>query len=495
MPLNFYDAASGEKIGSTTLARQVIGNAVKDLDPALFKKIQTTKNWRKKYQGIYFDLAKTEFYQERNGLEIAASGLATIASSVRDENGVKLPQIIANGWNSRSQVETFVISGDQPARSLRIPKIATLTDAAQIWSHEHLAEPGLVASYKFLDAHKKLAIANDLLVALAGAAEYAPTKHWLDLGGTVALVARPNSSRANTDRWLKLITEARNSAGTLLVPVLSRKLPENSVDLSDSEIASLAGLDLLEDAEAIASWLADFSKTRSERIVLGQYAYAPGAEHILVQAVQDALAETLCKKLPATRIALAWLATPTDSTPIPASVLESSLTAYAERSRGTKVRDALLGMRKTSGEFFETRFGEKLALIDPTSNVQGSSYALAKRSQRWRAYLANSQGVRVSYVVSPPAKTRSVLSHRILNATYLGAPKFGLQPFEVETAALAATAVLLRDLHGPMHSRGCTSLHTENAIHGGLWRLAYRADRVWTRATLLGLRAVLFRNK
>jgi hypothetical protein len=152
-------------------------------------------------------------------------------------------------------------------------------------------------------------------------------------------------------------------------------------------------------------------------------------------------------------------------------------------------------MRKINGEFFENRFGEKLALIDPTSGMQGSSYAFAKRTQRWRAYLANSTGVKVSYVVAPPARTYSVLSHRILNATYLGAPNFGLRPFKVKDATLATTALLLKDLHGPMPQRGSTALHTDAAIHGGLWRLIYTPSSVWTRATILGWPGLFAKKK
>lgn len=489
MPLNFYDSASGEKIGSTLLARKVLDVATREVDAELNAKVMATKNWRKQYQQVYRDLAKSEFYQEQNLLEIARLGLQELSDSIRDENGTKLSQIIGAGWAGREQVETFTIAGAGEIKPLRIPGISSLTDAAQIWTHENLAEPELVGSFKFLDAHKKLPMSMDVLVALAGAAEYAPTKYWLDLGGTVAVVARPSSAR-----WFELISYARKSAGTLLVPVLKRRVDEGVASLTDEFIAQNAGLDLIEDAEAVASWVSSVASTRKERIVLGQYAYAPGAQHILVQAVQDAIADVMCKKLTPSRVGLAWLATPTDSTAVPARVLEQALEAYAERPRKIKFRDALLFMRKTSGTFFETRFGEKLALLDPTSSVQGSSYALAKRSQRWRAYLANSQGVKVSYAVSPPARTYSVLSYRTLNATYRGAPSFGLVPFEVQDAAIAATAVLIRDLQGIMHSRGSTSLHTDNAIHGGLWRLMYRPSSVWTRATLIGWPGVFTRR-
>jgi hypothetical protein len=483
MPLNFINSSTGEQIGSTLLARRILSAATRDIAPDFANRVDALKNWRKGYQQIFRALTKLEFYQERNCLEIASTGLAMLSKSITDESGLDLQQIVEAGWLGDAQVETFIVSGTGEIKSISIPRITTLTDAAQIWSHEKIAEPGLVNSFKFLDAHKKLPIQMDLLIALAGAAEYAPTKHWLDVGGTVALVARPGK-----ERWLDLIAHARSSGGTLLIPILKSRVPDGSIPLSDQVIAQNAGLDICDDAEALAGWIAALSMTRKERIVLGQYAYAPGAKHIFVQAVQDALAAAVCKRLPANRVALAWLATPTDSTAVPAEVLQDSLDRYAARSAGARIRDFILGMRRNSGEFFESRFGEKLALVDPTSSVQGSSYALAKRSQRWRAYLANSQGVKVSYVVAPPARTRSVLSFKALNAVYRGGPKFGLQPFEVSEATLATTALLIRDLHGPMPQRGSTSLHSESAIHGGLWRLIYRPAQVWTRATLIGWR-------
>lgn len=481
MSLNFYDAATGERSSSTRMARRILDLATQGVDPEMNAKVLAVKNWRKEYQEVFLGLTKTEFFQERNLLEIARIGLAELAESIRDDAGKSIREIVSKGWVGPALVETFIISGTKNPIALEFPNIATLTDAAQIYAHERVAEPGIVSAFKFLDSHKKLPIAGDLLIALAGSAEYAPTKHWLDIGGTVAVVARPSSKR-----WLDLIEYARKTGGTLLVPVLKSRVPEDAISLTDEAIAQNAGLDICEEAEALAAWLGALAVVRKERIVLGQYAYAPGAQHILVQAVQDSLASILCQKLPATKVALAWLATPTDSTAVPAEVLQDSLHRFANRSASTKLRDFLLGMRKTNGQFFESRFGEKLALIDPTSGMQGSSYAFAKRTQRWRAYLANSMGVKVSYVVSPPARTYSVLSHRVLNATYRGAPKFGLKPFKVQDATLATTALLLKDLHGPMPQRGSTALHTDAAIHGGLWRLAYSPATVWTRATFLG---------
>jgi len=70
MPLSFYDCASGEKIGSTILAKNVLAAATENVDSNLHAKILALKNWRKQYQIVYRDLAQTEFFQEQNLLQI-----------------------------------------------------------------------------------------------------------------------------------------------------------------------------------------------------------------------------------------------------------------------------------------------------------------------------------------------------------------------------------------------------------------------------------------
>ena len=119
----------------------------------------------------------------------------------------------------------------------------------------------------------------------------------------------------------------------------------------------------------------------------------------------------------------------------------------------------------------------------------------AKRTQRWRAYLAAQRGISVSYQISPPASTWSVLSHRILHATYAGGPKFGLIPLDNEVARAASAAVLVADVLQRAHSNrmgeSMVAIHQETAIHGGLWRVAYRPNSIWVPATILGIGAWL----
>jgi hypothetical protein len=312
-------------------------------------------------------------------------------------------------------------------------------------------------------------------------------------GGTVAVVARPNPSS-----WQKLISLARNSGGTMLVPIKKGLLSKPVAELSDDEIAAVAGLDILEHYAEIASWMGQLSPKPSRRFVLGLYAYTPSVNHIRVQGVQESLAAVAMEKLAASKLALSWLATPTDSAPGPASIGERAIDRFGSRSPSHIIRDSLLGLinaaRAAKPKFYEGTDGEKLALIDASVQQQGPSYSFSKRTQRWRAYLAHYSGVKVSYAISPPARTNSVLRHKILRASYQGAPLFGVKPFEVKVAKSAAAAVLARDLNDPSSfqtKETTTELHAFSAVHGGLWGLAYRPRSIWIAATVLGLPALL----
>jgi hypothetical protein len=332
-----------------------------------------------------------------------------------------------------------------------------------------------------------------LLFAVAGAAEFAPTEHWLRWGGTVAVVARPNPTS-----WKKLISSARSSGGTMLVPIRKSLATKPVTEMSDEEIAAVAGLDILEHYEEISSWMGKLSPRPSRRFVLGLYAYTPSVNHIRVQGVQESLAAVAMEKFSASKLALSWLATPTDSAPGPASIGLRAIARFGSRPASHIIRDSLLGLinaaRVAKPKFYDGANGEELALIDASVQQQGPSYSFSKRTQRWRAYLAHYSGVKVSYAISPPARTNSVLRHKILRASYQGAPLFGVKPFEVKVAKSAAAAVLARDLNDPASftkKETTTELHTSSAIHIGLWGLAYRPRSIWIAATVLGLPALL----
>jgi len=465
-------------VRSTEFARRTLAAAAKD-NHELYQNISGAPDWRKWYIRLFAELAIEEGRSPSQLAKMAIAGLNEFRSHLHTSSGEKLSTSVAKGFDA-DLVETVVIRGSGSKRPIAVARHSgPMANLAGEWDSNGWAEPGLIESFRFLDQNPNLSLEGNLLFAVAGAAEFAPTEHWLAWGGQVAVVARNNPKT-----WERMIAMARASAGVMLVPVVREDKSVPLENLSDQQLAQVAGLDMLEHYAEIASWMNQISNRATSKFILGLYAYTPKTNHIRVQAVQEALADLAMQKFSSEKLVLSWLATPTDSTAGPASI-------------GLD-RDSFLGIinaaRAAKPKYFESEAGEKLVLIDASVQQQGPSYSFSKRTQRWRAYLAHYAGFRVSYQVSPPARTKSVLSHKILRASYQGAPLFGVKPFEVDVAKSASAAALVRDVMDPKaysNKETTTELQCFSAIHGGLWRIAYRPKSVWIAATLIGLPALL----
>lgn len=495
MSIRFLDPSTGADVRSTEFARRTLAAATKD-NPELYQNISGAPDWRKWYIRLFAALAIEEGRSPAQLAKMATAGLNEFHAHLHTSSGEKLSAAVADGFNS-DLVETVVIRGTGNRKPIAVARHSgPLATLAAAWDSNGWAEPGLIDSFKFLDQNPNLSLAGNLLFAVAGAAEFAPTEHWLAWGGQVAVVARNNPKT-----WEGLISMARASSGTMLVPVVRQDTSVPLENLSDQELAQVAGLDMLEHYAEIASWMSQLSKKATSKFILGLYAYTPKVNHVRVQAVQEALADLAMKNFAKDKLVLSWLATPTDSTAGPAAIGHDQQDRFSKRTSIRVIRDSFLGLinaaRPAKPKFFDSESGEKLILIDASVQQQGPSYSFSKRTQRWRAYLAHYAGFRVSYQVSPPAKTNSVLRHKILRASYQGALLFGVKPFEVDIAKSASAACLVRDVLDPSaysNKDTTTQLQCFSAIHGGLWRIAYRPKSVWIAATLIGLPALLKRG-
>lgn len=65
---------------------------------------------------------------------------------------------------------------------------------------------------------------------------------------------------------------------------------------------------------------------------------------------------------------------------------------------------------------------------------QGPNYTLAERIQRWRAVVAQTEGVQVSANVARATRTRPVTKNRLLAAACAGARRFGVEVFDPATS-------------------------------------------------------------
>lgn len=473
MLFNFTKGDSG-KVGSTEFAKQLLSSALQTIDPDLAKRILAESNWRKNYQGYFLQLADIEFGDRSTSIEFLQSALNYLGAQLKTSSGESMQAVANRGFASKGLVDTHEIHGSRPAEPYWLDA-TPLTAVAEKWINADLAEPEVLQSFAYLQQNPALAIADDLLVALAGNAELSFAKDWLSLGGRVAVIGRQNAVA-----WASLIDHAKQSAGTLFVPTLVGAKP-------DQELADIAGLDLVENLAEIASWIHDLSRSE-QRLVIASFAYVGGAKQIVTQAAQDCLIAVASNNLPKAKLALSWLATPLDVVVANESVTQSQTSKFDTRSFATKLRDAIwqaFGQLKSPQAHAMKTKGS--VAFDASSVRQGSSYLLAKHSEKWRALLAFRQGNLVSYIVAPPATTRSVLGVKILNYTYRGLGRFGVKPFSAVETRRAMALLLLRNLTAASaRQTDAVALVSANAIHGGTWRLAYKPDTIWVPATFYG---------
>jgi hypothetical protein len=179
--VEFKDPATNQPVRSTELARRVLAAGAKNF-PELQQNILGAPNWRTWYLRLYADLAMKEGLSVKDTTEVATAGLAEFHSCLFTESGVPLKQAVSEGFD-KDLVETIEIRGTQPIQKISIDGLnGSMEQAATEWVADGLAEPGLVESFRYLDSNQSLDLGQDLLFAVAGAAEFAPTEHWLRWG-------------------------------------------------------------------------------------------------------------------------------------------------------------------------------------------------------------------------------------------------------------------------------------------------------------------------
>jgi hypothetical protein len=478
----------GAETSSTGFAKELLADAVENIDSKLAEAMRSEPNWRKTYQGYFLQIGRLEFIDRNIGFDLANSALGLLGSRIVDRDGASLASLAAGGFAQRGLVQTMRITGSAKPERYWPNANETLVELAEGWHSRGLAEADVVSAFGFLQQNSNLPIAQDLLIALAGNAELAATKDWLSLGGRVAVVARQNQSA-----WQELIAHARNTAGTLLIPVSAESSITNIK--TDEELSRIAGLNFVEQIEATASWVHELSRTE-DRIVLASFAYVGGSNQIVAQAAQDCIVAVASENLPKSKVAISYLATPLDVVVADESLAQKQLAAFDMRSMRERLRDWFwqrIGHLVAARPELQQTAKDPFTIFDASASRQGPSYLLAKHSEKWRALVSAKRGNLVSFTVAPPATTRSVLGVKIIENTYRGLARFGVEPFDASVARRSMALILLRSLHdpaspaSPKNSVGNqVALVSATAIHGGIWRLGYHPDSIWVPATLLG---------
>jgi hypothetical protein len=251
------------------------------------------------------------------------------------------------------------------------------------------------------------------------------------------------------------------------------------------------GADLLTEVPEIARWLVELEP--GKRLVLGSYAYADGQLFVRVALAMDCISQLVARHRRGD-VALSFLCSPTDAFSAPPAARDDSRARLVALSPLTALRAVLhpaLGIMRANYE--EQRSSSGVDVVESFVLQQGPNYALAKRVQHWRAVADRAEGRRVSSNVGPAASTESVTKNALLAAGYAGASFFPpIEIFEPRTANHVMALLLVRDAFDERapaspHTklRNPLDLFTQQAVHGGMFRMPYKLRSVLELAVVL----------
>jgi hypothetical protein len=501
--VDFPAGPDGRRSTSAT-GRAVVAAALHEASPAAARRAEGEANWRAGYLTHFRALVEAGLAAPAAAAGIADAGLAALYRELR----AVAPDGTESGLDTlltapaRRPLATVAVTGTAPPLTeLTVPYRGTLLRGGALarqlaaWVTAGTVEPSFAEAINEVTRHPEWLPLPGATVAVLGAgAEMGPVTTLLGWGARVMAVDLPRPAI-----WERLLTAARASAGTLLVPAGGTDAGAGAADDGAGDggrLARQAGIDLVRDVAAAADWLTGAGAgpdagpdAGGGSLVLGNYAYADGADHVRVAAAVDALT----RRVQAARagVALAFLATPTDVFAVPGDAVAQSQRAYAARSPASRLAGSSLHLM-SGGALLRPAYpaGADPGISDSLVAQQGPNYALAKRVQRWRATVARRDGATVSINIAPPTRTRSVLKNRALAAAYEGAHHFGVEVFEPATCQVLMAALLVYDLHagdgGPAAQRPPWQDEAHAAAHGGLWRMAYTPRSALTLAAALG---------
>ncbi len=461
---------------TTATGSAILADAAAAVDRDLEGRIRAGGSWRTDYLGVLRELTIASA-ERTSSLAIARAGLTSMRTHLefeRDARAVSLDDAL-EAFAPSLTLGTGEVRGAAPAvEGLRVPYQGRQLEGSALarqlarWTDAGVIESSFAEAVGRVAEHPEWLSLPDREVVLVGAgAAIGPLGPLCSWGADVIAIDLPRPKV-----WEHIGKLAREGAGTVRMPLAADGSP---------------GVDLLSMLPETRAWLEHVA--RDEELVLGMHAYADGGDHVRATGAFDALATDLLQRRPSA--ALAFLATPTDAFVVPEQVVARSHAAYGER----RVRRILQAPAKglSGNRLFAPAYGDGVPVADALVKQQGPNYAIAKRLQRWRGTVTNSDGGRVSFNVAPPTWTRSVTKNRLLAAAYAGARHFGVEIFEPSTTRVLMAAMLVHDLHQPPSPReDPESLFSEAAAHGGLWNAAYDPRSVLGIAALAGLPRTMF---
>mmetsp|Transcript_85115 Transcript_85115/g.264715 ORF Transcript_85115/g.264715 Transcript_85115/m.264715 type:complete len:411 (+) Transcript_85115:2-1234(+) len=342
------------------------------------------------------------------------------------------------------------------------------------WADAGTMEPDCAAAVK-AGAKQVGDLKSRTFVVLGAGSELGPVKLLLEAGATVAAVATRKPAR-----WSALIEFARQSAGTLLLPVAGGAL---NIGGDDSAVAQQAGADLSTEAPAVAEWAERCAREAPGPVTVATYLYVDGEANVRVTVAADYIIEQI-SKLGKDKVSFAWLASCSTTLVLPEGAVEAQQANLAKASWWQRWTGSPQQCEPLQVEGSAT----PPRLFRGFEVMQGPNYALAQSMRQWRAMLLHAGGFVVSTPVTPMCRTESVC-HNSTMATLLDGVAYTapMEAFEPEACRAAMLAVLISDLTEPVPDLPSPFyLFARKSFHSGLWRCPYKLASLGTMTWVLG---------
>jgi len=481
---------------TTRTNKQIFEASVAGVDAKAAKAVKKEKNWRFGYTKHVEAHVRASLVSPEAALGVAQAGLDAahdLFMFVRDGKKMKFSEAMAS---IDGTFQTHVLKGTKKAskKTLEVPYGGKVGQAYYKFRKQRetpLSGPELKAQLKKWVEYG--VIESDCGDAIEACVDH---PEWLDLsqhyfvllGATSAMGPLPlllslgaNIIAIDLDRppiWKKLIAMVRDSPGTVTFPIKG-KASKPLGDMTDDELAEIAGADLLADTPEIANWLCKVCP--ENKVAIGNYTYLDGALHVQLALACDAIISKLASKRK--DLAIAFLCTPTDCHPVPKEAYD----AMGSNMKAAPLWQKMFPMVAPNQLApIKTKSGEEIYIVDAVAGAQGPNYILAKRMQHWRAILERSRGHAISSNVAPATATASVVHNKTFEAAYGGMHYF--PPIEVmyqETSNAVMGALLIHDIrnkNGYAYPKFKLSnplqLFEHGQFHGGYSRCGFKVGTI-----------------
>lgn len=354
---------------------------------------------------------------------------------------------------------------------------------------------------------KALCGEHTVFLCLGATSELGPLKTLLAMGAEVMAISRPGVAK-----WKKLCEHAKETSGTLIVPLMGATDDTEASDDNLDDLVKNMGADLLSNPATIARFALDVAEKRdvrlglspgTTRVVVGTFVYLDSAAHVRATMACDYIVKTICDARENT--VLQYLGSPATVHTIPPEAHADSEDAYEGKHNkyskwwhsSASLILGLGGFKKNARDPVKAADGHNVYVFNGLVVAQGPNYALAKTLQMWRCIVQNSKGHAVVTPMTPPCKTDSVMHSPTMARAMRGMEAFPpLRPFDPLQVSVLMTMVSLSMIHcidDPMHidrpiaPERPWQLFEACAMHGGNWRVPYNQESIGVATVLAGL--------